>query len=68
MAARYRVVVDWTDKDVTDSDEIQVWADSEKEAISKARKQWRLTIGAQWLHCRLEKVWILTPARMREFA
>ena len=68
---RYRVVCEWVDamdNDHTDSDEIQVRAASAASAISKARKKWRLTVGAEWPRCRLEKTWILTPSQIKEFA
>jgi hypothetical protein len=67
----YRVVCEWVDamdNDHTDSDEIQVMATSAASAIAAARKKWRLTIGAEWPRCRLEKTWILTPSRTKEFA
>ncbi len=67
----YRVVCEWVDamdNDHTDSDEIQVMATSAASAIAAARKKWRLTIGAEWPRCRLEKTWILTPSRTKELA
>jgi hypothetical protein len=67
----YRCVCEWVDaddNDHTDSDEIQVRATSAASAIAAARKKWRLTIGAEWPRCRLEKTWILTPSLMEGFA
>lgn len=68
---RYRVMCEWvdaTDNDHTDCDEVQVMAASAASAIAAARKKWRLTIGAEWPRCRLEKTWILTPSLMEGFA
>ena len=62
------VVIDWIDGDVTDSDEVTVNAADDADAITKAKAKWRLAIGAQWPHCRIKKVEILTPARLRGFA
>jgi hypothetical protein len=47
-----------------DADELIVSADSKESAIMKAKKKWRLTIGAEWPDARLGKVFILTPARL----
>ncbi len=63
MARRYAVIVDWTDGEVVDADEVVVYADSAAEAIRKARSKWRITVGAVWPHCRLDRAWILTPSR-----
>ena len=66
MAARYRIVlIDWVDGDVSDTDEIRVYADSDHEAVSKAKQRWRMTIGSQWPHCRIEKAETLATARLR---
>jgi hypothetical protein len=68
---RYRVVCEWVDamdNDHTDSDEIQVRATSAASAIAAARKKWRLTIGAEWPRCRLEKTWILAPSHAEGLA
>jgi hypothetical protein len=59
---KYTVIVDWTDADVADSDEVTVSAGSAKEAIRKARETWNGTIGAKWPHCRVERVWVLHRA------
>jgi len=69
VAMRRRiVVVDWIDGDVSDSDEVVVYANSDSAAIAKAKAKWRASIGAQWPHCRIEKVETLTPARLRGLA
>jgi hypothetical protein len=68
MRRRYAVVCEWTDtrdESVLDADEIQVFAENAEEAARSARRQWRLTIGADWPSCRLERIWISTPARRR---
>jgi hypothetical protein len=64
---RYRVAVEWTDADVMDADEVIVHADTPAQAIDHARKQWRLTIGADWPSCRLERAFVLTPAKSAAF-
>lgn len=71
MKRRFVVLCQWTDsKDdhCFDADEIQVWAVCAEEAIREARKQWRLRVAAKWPSLRLEKLLILTPARLREIA
>lgn len=62
-AKRWIVICDWTDGDIFDADEVVVFADSAEEAVSKARQKWRMTVGAQWPHCRLSRAWILPPSR-----
>jgi hypothetical protein len=47
-----------------DADELIVFADSGKSAINKAKKKWRLSMGAKWPDARLGGVFILTPARL----
>lgn len=65
MARKYVVFVSWNDRGIEDADEVVVYADSAAEAKSAARSKWRMTIGAQWPHCRLTDVGILTPKSMR---
>jgi hypothetical protein len=67
-AKRWIVVIDWVDGDVSDSDEVVVVCQDDETAISRAKAKWRMIIGAQWPHCRIKKVEILTPARLRSFA
>lgn len=62
-AKRWTVIVDWTDGDITDADEVVVYADSSAEAVSRARQKWRMTVGAYWPHCQLNRAWILPPSR-----
>lgn len=61
------VVVEWIDGDTEDADEIFVFADSDDEAASIARKRWRLTIGAEWPHCRLIRTTVMTEKRMEAY-
>ena len=69
MAKGFRTVwINWIDGDVSDTDEIRVFADTDDEAKQKAKKKWRMTNGAEWPHCRIEKVEIVTPARLRRLA
>lgn len=67
MACRI-VLIDWIDGDVSDTDEIRVFADTDDEAKQKAKKKWRMTNGSDWPECRIEKVEIMTPARLRRLA
>jgi len=61
---RFKVICEWTGDVSMDADELIVSADSKESAIMKAKKKWRLTIGAEWPDARLGKVFILTPARL----
>ena len=65
----YTVVLEWIDRadGEGDADEIRVSAPSEAEAISKARKEWRLTIGAEWPRCKLQRAWVLTQEKAARF-
>ena len=65
---RFRVVCDWTDDSVEDSDEVQVSAKNAAGATSKARAVWSSTKGAEWPSCRLTKVWVLTKRRLSRLA
>ena len=65
MAQRkFVVLVDWIDGDVEDSDEIVVFAEDAERAILSAKRKWKMSIGAQWPHCRIEQLKILTPGRL----
>jgi hypothetical protein len=65
---KYTVVVEWSEQGgESDADEVAVFAESAAEAVVKARAKWRLTIGAEWPHCRLVRVWALTPAKSKSF-
>jgi len=69
MALKRRtVLIDWIDGDVSDSDEVVVVCQDDETAIAKAKAKWRMTIGAQWPHCRIQKAEVLTQARLRGFA
>ena len=68
MRRKYRVILEWTDEDVADADEIAVFAASPAKAIEMARTIWSTTKGAKWPHCRLERVFVLTRGMMRSFA
>lgn len=65
----YTVLVDWHDNDVEDTDEIQVrGVKSALSAISKAKRQWREAYGAQYPHCRITRIRILTEKLRRQIA
>jgi hypothetical protein len=59
------VLISWIDGDVEDCDEVRVSAETDADAIRKARAIWRVTIGAEWPHCRIVSSKILTPAIAR---
>jgi hypothetical protein len=54
------VILEWIDGKVEDCDEIFVFAETDDEAISIAKKRWRLTVGAEWPHCRLRRAYVMT--------
>ena len=69
MAKGFRTVwIHWADGSSSDTDEFRVFADTDDEAIQRATKKWRLTVGFEWPHCQIEEVEIVTPARLRGFA
>lgn len=57
---RWIVCVDWIDGPVEDTDEVVVYAESASRARSLARQRWRLTKGAEWPNCRIQKIFVLT--------
>ncbi|NDD03619.1 MAG: hypothetical protein EB078_01820 [Proteobacteria bacterium] len=59
-AKRWTVCIDWVDGAVEDTDETVVSADSRQAAIAKAKKRWRLEIGARHPTCRIVRAFILT--------
>jgi len=69
MAQRkFVVAVDWIDGDVEDTDEIVVFAEDAERAMLAAKRKWKMTIGAQWPHCRFVEMKILTRRTMCGFA
>ncbi|NBW13827.1 MAG: hypothetical protein EBR82_38080 [Caulobacteraceae bacterium] len=69
VAAKRRIVViDWVDGDVSDSDEVAVVAESNADAVKKAIGRWAAKTIAKWPNCVVEKVEVLTTARLRGFA
>lgn len=65
---KYAVIVEWTDGEVADADEMPTWARSAAEAKRKAKAAWTATKGAEYPHCRIEKVLIVTKRMMRDVA
>lgn len=59
--SKFVVIAEWTDGAVSDADEVTVFAGTPDEALAKAKSKWRLTIGAEWPHCRLSRCRLLTP-------
>jgi len=64
----FTVICHWEGRDEyeADADEITVSAESAAEAVAKARKQWRLTHGAEWPHLKLAETFVLTDKRIQE--
>ncbi len=65
---KYAVLIEWTDGEVADADEMPTWAKSAAEAKRKAKTVWSATKGAEYPHCRIEKVLIVTKRMMRDVA
>lgn len=66
MPQRTRVVlIEWIDGDVEDCDEVRVSAETDADAIRKAKARWRVTIGAEWPQCRIVDSKILTTEKAR---
>jgi hypothetical protein len=61
------VILEWMDRDIEDCDEIFVFAEADDEAIAIAKKRWRLTIGAEWPHCRLKRAYVMTKSEVRAY-
>jgi hypothetical protein len=58
-------LIDWVDGNVEDTDEIRVFANTAAEAELAAHTRWSATTGAEWPHCRIERIEIFSPARLR---
>lgn len=65
---RWTVVVEWGSDTCADSDEFVVVAKTASGAASRARARWTATHLASQEKIWIEKVFVLTPARRREFA
>jgi hypothetical protein len=65
---RWIVIVEWIDGDVSDSDELIVFAETAAGATSKARRVWTVTNRAEHPNIWIKKVFVLTPERLLEFA
>jgi hypothetical protein len=69
---KYTVVCEWSDAGpkggyvVEDAEDVVVHADSANEAVAKAKKKWRLTVGLDWPTCRLTNAYVLTARRFAE--
>lgn len=65
----FTVVCHWQGRDQweADADEVVVSANSASEAVAKARKQWRLTFGAQWPHLKIEQAEVLTKKVLEKY-
>lgn len=70
MAGRksYRVIVDWKDGEVEDSDELIVYSDSAANARRSAYVVWTEANRAAWPHCRIIRAWILTDRVLSDIA
>jgi hypothetical protein len=65
---RWIVIVEWIDGDVSDSDELIVFAETAAGATSKARRIWAAANLADYPSISTTKVFVLTPKRLLEFA
>lgn len=63
---RWTVVVDWASDTCADSDELVVYAKTAPGAASRARARWTNLASQEKIW--IERVFVLTPARRREFA
>jgi len=65
----FTVVCQFEGKDQWDmgADEVVVSADSPAEAITKAKKKWRLTFGAQWPHLKLVEAEVITKKILAKY-
>jgi hypothetical protein len=68
MHRKHTVIIDWEDRGVEDADEIVVFADSAAQAVQKAKKKWRMTIGVRWPHCRIVAAKAYTRQELQKFA
>ena len=71
---KYTVVCEWSDAGPKggfasfDAEDVVVHADSAGEAIAKAKKKWRLTVGPEWPTCRLTKAYVPTAKKIAEMS
>jgi len=65
---RWTVIIDWVDGKAEDSDEIAVFAKTASGAASKARAVWSMTNRAEWPLIEIQKVFVVTPKRLRRLA
>lgn len=65
---RWTVIVEWENNTCADSDELQVYAQTASGAASRARARWLAAAVASQEKIWIQKVFVLTPARRREFA
>lgn len=65
---KYAVLIEWTDGEVADADEMPTWAKSAAEAKRKAKAAWTATKCAEYPNCRIDKVLIVTKRMMRDVA
>jgi hypothetical protein len=64
MAKKRTVVwIHWIDGEVSDTDEVVVYADSPASAKTAASDKWQMTIGARWPNCRIEEAEIPSLSR-----
>lgn len=62
---RFAIGISWDDRGVEDADVVRVCADDVGEAKRMARQKWRMIIGAEWPHCRVQDVWVFSPKKFR---
>ena len=65
---KYAVIVEWTDGEVADADEMPTWAKSAAAARRKARATWTAATIPKFPNCRIDRIFVLTKRMMRDVA
>ena len=63
---RWIVAVDWIDGAVEDTSEVCVYEESASLAVFAAKRKFRLTSGAQWPSCRIQRAFVLTDKAIQK--
>lgn len=58
-------LIEWIDGKIEDTDETRVYAGTAGKAKSAARAAWSATNGAKWPHCRIKRIEVFPPTRLR---
>jgi len=63
---RWIVAVDWIDGAVQDTSEVCVYAENAVLAVVAAKRKFRLTNGARWPSCRIQRAFVLTDKAIQK--